>query len=118
MTKAIIRFEANAWATGQDHSGPRDPVCFFPVDQVPEVVERAECLGTFIPTRPDLRDTLEETSKSTRRATQHLDCEVGAELHVVLPGRLRADGQRRAERAPVPRASDASLDLSSAPVLP
>jgi hypothetical protein len=75
------------WGQRQDHSGARDPVRFFPVDQVPEVVERAERLWALIPARPSLRDTFEETSKSTRRATKHLNCEVEAELHVVLPSR-------------------------------
>src|SRR5213593_3458630 len=86
MAKAIVWFEANARAAGQDHSRPGNPVGFLAVDQVSDVVERAERLRAFVPPRPRLGDALEERPESRGGSAKHVDCEVEAELHVVLSG--------------------------------
>src|SRR5512147_2184115 len=86
MAKAIVRFEAKAPAAGEDHSGPGDPVCFFPIDQMPEIVERAERLRPFIPARQNLVDAPEKCLESPRGPTKNINCEVEAEFHGVLSG--------------------------------
>jgi hypothetical protein len=81
MAEAVVRFKPHAWALGQDQSGPRDPIRFFPVDQVAEVIERAKGVRTFGPVCPCLGDILKEGSESTRGATKDVDGEVEAEFH-------------------------------------
>src|SRR5437870_6127630 len=81
MTKSIVRLEPRRTALRQNDAGAWDPVGFLAVNQMPDDVERAECLGPLIGADPGVVEVLQERRQRRRRPSQNFGCPDEIEIH-------------------------------------
>src|SRR5215210_710717 len=72
LREAVERIERPAATLLEDDPGSRDPVRALSVNQVAEVVERTECVGTLVGARPGFGHSTEQRSEDGRGVLEHL----------------------------------------------
>src|SRR5215217_5364538 len=72
LREAIVRLERLRGPVREDHAGARDPVGALTMNQVAEVVERAEGVGPLVASRPCVRQAAEQRTEGRGRAREDL----------------------------------------------
>src|SRR5215212_1320827 len=71
LREAVIRLEAAIRSLVEDDPRARNPVRVLAVNQMPDVVEGAECVRAFVRRRPAFGQTGEKRAKRRRGSLEH-----------------------------------------------
>src|SRR5688500_7766261 len=82
VPEAVVGLEQRG-AAGQDQSGPRDPVGLLPIDEVTDVVEGAEGVGTLPAPDPGLGSALQQHLQGRRGTAEYINRLLEIEIHRV-----------------------------------
>jgi hypothetical protein len=81
VPEPIVGLEGRIRAPGEDDASPGDPVGFLSVDEMPDDVEWAECLGPFRAAAPCLIDVVQKGVQHAGSSSQHIGRTLEMESH-------------------------------------